>query len=297
MTRKILQRLALVILSALSIVIFSTVFSTVGSAQTDININDRNIIRFGEDVIVPANEELDNAYAFGGDVTLESGAHVTDTAIALGGDVILESDARIDGDAYAIGGEVITADGAIVGGESGVLAQEWGWRMARNRGWNGFGLYYLSSLASHVLLTLISAGIGVLLMRWRPGFLPSLAETVRQFPLQSIFWGLGGIVAAIGLVILLAISIIGILLLPPISVIITASVWVGSLGIALWLGEKIWSKPDHTPTEQFLMGVLILGVIGLVPLAGGLVIAIANLVGFGALVTWLINKQQARTAS
>jgi hypothetical protein len=62
MGEKEMHRLVLVVLSALSVVFLAvTVF-----AQTDINVNDRNLIRFGGDVTVPAGQVVDNANAIGG---------------------------------------------------------------------------------------------------------------------------------------------------------------------------------------------------------------------------------------
>jgi len=63
-------------------------------AQTDINLNNTNLIRFGGGVIVPENQVVENALAFGGDVTVSPNAKVLDTAIAFGGDVILQKGAR-----------------------------------------------------------------------------------------------------------------------------------------------------------------------------------------------------------
>jgi len=90
------------LIAALSVILLSTT----ALAQTDININNSNIIRFGGDVIVPPGQVVENAHAIGGDVTIQKGARVTKTAIAIDGDVILEENTRVDGDAYAVGGEI-----------------------------------------------------------------------------------------------------------------------------------------------------------------------------------------------
>ncbi len=292
MQRKALNRLIGIMLSALSVILLSATVL----AQTDININDRNIIRFGGDVIVPTNQVFENAHALGGDVTIEEGARVTQTAIAIGGDVILAKNARVDGDAYAVGGDIVRAAGATIGGASRTFTEQgrWGMHGARRRGIDGFLFYYLSSAASHLLTVLLSAVVGVLLLRWRPNFLLNLAETVRQYPLQCALWGLGGIVAVILLVIFLAASLIGIPLLPLIGLGVAIVVLLGTLGVALWIGERTSTKPERTTIQNFLIGVLILGLIGLVPGIGGLILSTANLVGFGAVLTWLLGKQQTQ---
>ncbi|WDD36427.1 hypothetical protein PQG02_35270 (plasmid) [Nostoc sp. UHCC 0926] len=69
---------------------FCLIFEGNALAQTDININNTNLIRFGGSVIVPENQVVENALAFGGSVTVSPNAKVLDTAIAFGGDVILQ---------------------------------------------------------------------------------------------------------------------------------------------------------------------------------------------------------------
>ncbi len=54
------------------------IFAGNALAQTDININNTNLIRFGGDVTVPANQVVENAHAFGGNVTISPNARVLD---------------------------------------------------------------------------------------------------------------------------------------------------------------------------------------------------------------------------
>ena len=112
-----INSLILALIAALSVILISTT----ALAQTDVNINNSNIIQFGGDVIVPPGQVVENAHAIGGDVTIQERARVTQTAIAIDGDVILEEGARVDGDAYAVGGEIITSPGATIGGASGTV--------------------------------------------------------------------------------------------------------------------------------------------------------------------------------
>jgi hypothetical protein len=90
----------------------------------------------------------------------------------------------------------------------------------------------------------------------------------------------------------LAVSLIGIPLLPLVGLGVAIVVLLGTLGVALWIGKRTWTKRGHTLIQQFLMGVLILGLIGLIPWLGGLILSVANLVGLGAILTWLSNRQQ-----
>ncbi len=75
---------------------------------------------------VPANQTVENASAFGGNVTVLPNARVLDTAISFGGDVILKAGARVDGDAYSFGGKIIQEAGAIIGGEKATFSDRHG---------------------------------------------------------------------------------------------------------------------------------------------------------------------------
>jgi hypothetical protein len=272
-------------------------FSTIALAQTDININNSNIIRMGGDVAVAPRQTVENAHAIGGDVTIGEGARVTKTAIAIDGDVILEKNARVDGDVYAVGGEIITEQGATIGGASGTALDNgrWGTYGHRRRGIGNF-FRYIFHTGFHIFNVAVVAILGVLLLLWRPNFLLNLAATVREYPLQCGLWGLGGLFAAILLIIFLAISLIGIPLLPLVGLGVTVAVILGNLGVALWVGQRIFTGKERTTMQEFLIGMLILGLIGLIPVLGGLVLSMVNIFGLGALITWLWNRRRTLTA-
>ncbi|MCU0570239.1 MAG: hypothetical protein MUF49_27155 [Oculatellaceae cyanobacterium Prado106] len=292
MFQKKLRSLLLFLCSTLVIILCATGVQ----AQTDININNRNLIRVGGDVVIAPNQVVENANAVGGDVTIQRGARVTETAIAIGGDVILEENAIVDGDAYAVGGQVITAPSAIIRGTSGTMAEDGRWgAQGLQRGRDGFGVRYLLGAGSHLLTILLSTVVGALLIRWRSGFLNALSITVQQAPIQCVFWGLGGIVAAVILIILLTVSLIGIPLLPLVGLLIATAVLVGTLGVALWIGQRVWHQSGRSPLQQFLMGMLVLTLIGLVPLLGGLILSVVNLMGLGALLTWQFGGRERLT--
>lgn len=89
----------------LTIVFISTmVFLFAGNAiaQTDLNINNTNLIRLGGNVTVVEKQVVENAIAISGSAIIQPNGRVTQTAIAIGGNIILKQGARVDGDAYAI---------------------------------------------------------------------------------------------------------------------------------------------------------------------------------------------------
>lgn len=265
-------------------------------AQSEINVNNGNIIRVGGDVIIAPQQTVENAHAIGGDVTIGEGARVTQTAIAIDGDVILERNARVDGDVYAVGGEIITGQGATIGGASGTALDSgrWGSYGHRNRGVGNFYRYLFHS-GFHLFNVAVVTLIGVLILLWRPNFLVNLATTVRVYPLQCGLWGLGTLFGVIVLIIVLAISLIGIPLLPLVALATTVAVILGNLGIALWIGQRILAGKERSTMREFLIGMVILALIGLVPVLGGLVLSVVNIFALGTLVMWLVKRRRGES--
>jgi hypothetical protein len=289
--RSTLKKFILLLVLALSAIFFSVT----ALAQADININNTNIIQFGNDVTVAPKQSVESAIAIGGTVRIQQGARVTESAIAIDGDVILEKGARVDGDVYAVGGKIITEEGAIIDGASGTALENGRWGMYGFRRRGGFISRYLFNTAFHLLNVLISTIIGVLIILWRPNFLLNLAATVSHYPIQSGLWGLGGLFAVIVVIIVLAISLIGIPLLPLVALAVMITVLVGTLGVALWLGQRILTTRERSPMQQFLIGMLILGLIGLIPVLGNLVLLVVNILGFGVLLAWWLGNVRSQT--
>ena len=283
--------LKLILISILSAILFAPTFSTMALAQADVDINNDNIIRLGGDVRILKDTVVDNAHAIGGDVTIEEGARVRQTAIAIDGDVILQKNARVDGDAYAVAGEVIAEEGATISGSSSTLSG-WGVYGTKRRGINSFLVRYFFGSAFHIFKIIIGAIIGVLIIKWRPNFLHSIAVDINRYPLQSGLWGLCGLLDIIVSIILLTITLIGIPLLPLVGLMTYVAVIIGTLGVALWLGEKSMKDRDKSHIQQFLMGMLILGLIGFIPLLGGLMMSVVNIFGFGALLFLLLDNNR-----
>lgn len=277
-------------------ILSAIIFSLTALAQTEISVNKNNIIRIGADVTIAPKQKVENAHAIGGDVTISEGARVTQTAIAVDGDVILEKGARVDGDVYAIGGKIIAASGATIGGTSGTAFDNGrvGMYGYRKRGINNF-FRYLFHTGFYILNVAIVTIIGVALILWRPNFLLNLAANVREYPLQCGLWGLGGLFAVILLIIFLAVSLVGIPLLPLVGLAVTVVFILGNIGIALLVGQRILNRRERTTMQEFLIGMLILCLIGLIPILGGLVSLAINTFGSGALIIWLLSKRRAQS--
>jgi hypothetical protein len=265
-------------------------------AQADININNTNLLRFGGNVVVPENQVVENAHAFGGSVTVSPNARVTDTAIAFGGDIILKPGARVDGDAYSFGGKIIQEPGAIITGEKATFSDRHG-MMYGSYARPSFFLKYLFSAVFRVCAAIVAGILGLIILQNSPRFLPHLATQLQQAPGAVALWGIGAIIAVVFATIFLAITLIGIPLIPLLSLIVVITSLVGSLGVVLSVGQSIIRNEKGSLQQQFLLGLATLTVLTLIPFLGGLVVFLINLFGLGLILLWQFGRNKSQMAT
>jgi hypothetical protein len=265
------------------------IFAGNALAQTDININNTNLIRLGGDVTVPANQVVENAHAFGGNVTISPNARVVDTAIAVGGDVILKTGARVDGDAYAVGGKIVQETGSTIGGERATFNDRHG-MMSGSYGRNSFFPWYFFNAMFRISAAVVAALLGLIILQTSPQFLPNLASKLHQSLGLTALWGFGAIVSIIFVSVFLAITLIGIPLIPIISLGAVVASLVGSLGVALFVGQLIKNDGNRSILQQFSIGLAILTGLSLIPFLGGLVVSLVNLFGLGVILRWQFGR-------
>ena len=253
-------------------------------AQTDININNTNLIRFWGSVIVLEKQVVENAISFGGNVTVSPNAKVVDTAIAFGGDVLLQKGARVEGDAYSFGGKIVQEPGAIITGERATFSDRYGMMDNRGRHRNSFFVNYFFSTIFRICAAIFAGILGLILLQTNPQFIPNLAIKLRQHTGLAALWGIGTIVAFVFVTVLLAITLIGIPLIPLLILTVAITALVGSLGVALFVGQALLRNRNGSLRQQFLVGLLTLSVLSLIPFFGGLVVFLINLFGLGIIV-------------
>lgn len=294
------QQLILVFIATISLI-----FAGNALAQTDININNTNLIRFGGSVTVPENQVVENALAFGGSVTVSPNARVLDTAIAFGGDVILKKGVRVDGDAYSFGGKIVQEPGAIIVGERATFSDRNGIISGSNRSTGSFFFTIFLSPIFRISAAVVAAILGLIILHTNPQFLPNLATKLRQHPTSAVLWGMGAMVAIIFVSVFLAITLIGIPLIPLLSLSAFAKrrLWrivtslVGSLAVALFVGQRLFSNGNLSLHQQFLVGLAIVTVLTLIPFFGGLVVFLVNLFGLGVILLWQFGREKPQVTT
>ncbi|VEP12703.1 conserved membrane hypothetical protein [Hyella patelloides LEGE 07179] len=259
-----------------------------GVANTE---NEIQIFKMGTDVTVPAREVLTEVVAVGGNVTILDEAQVTNDAVAIGGDVVLKPNASVGGDAVAIGGQIIKEEGAIVDGSEVVMFSNA--KVLFDR-FGLFGTLYLTNALFSLISLMVVFAFGVFLLLLLPGHIQTITATMHQHPFKSGMYGLGGIVAITLFIALFAGSVFGFLLIPIANLAFLVAGLLGAIATGLWIGKKILSRSDKA-LIPFLVGMLVLAIISLIPIAGGLMILMLNLFGFGAVLLSRVGTVQPET--
>lgn len=251
-----------------------------------------DVVRVGSDLTIAEKQVVQDATAIMGSVIVLKDGHVRGDAVALGGDVVLKSGAHVDGNVNAIGGDIIRQPGSVIGGDKVTVFDGHRGVMRGMRRWGMGGILgglYLFSAAVNGVMVLAIAIVGIVLMSLAPHFLQTITRTVRHAPVKSGVWGLCGAIVLLLLGILLGGSVLGMVMLPVINLVALVAGLLGMISMGLWIGQGLLHQRSSIP--QFLVGMLILGLVGFIPLIGGTVLMIISLFGFGAV---LISQGESR---
>ncbi|HEY9767629.1 MAG TPA: hypothetical protein V6C71_03865 [Coleofasciculaceae cyanobacterium] len=260
----------------------------VASAKSEADLQ---IFKMGNNVIVPAGQVMTDVVAIGGDVTILNQGRVTNDAVAIGGDVILKTNASVGGDAVAIGGQIIKESGALVGGNEVVAFSNAKVLLDR---FGLFGTIYLTNVLFFLVSLMVIFAFGVFLLLLLPERIKSITATMHQHPFESGIWGLVSIVAITLFTSLFSGSVFGFLLIPIVNLAFFVAGLLGAIATGLWIGKKVLPRKENA-FIPFLVGMLILAVIGLIPIAGRLIILMLNLFGLGAVLRSRVGTIQPAT--
>jgi hypothetical protein len=238
----------------------------------------------GESLRIGAEEVVSKAVAVGGSLTVLG--HVQGDAVAVGGSVTLLRGARVDGDAVAIGGTVSVEEGASLEGNHvsiggmipAIVRAVTGWPLGdtsyRRSVWG-----FIARFARSLLLF----GLALVVVALFPDSVARVRAFLTSRPGLSSLGGLALLVGFIPLCVLLAVTIIGIPLIPVAVMLLLTVLLFGLTVAALWLGERIpLLRENKTPLKAVALGGAVIVVVGLAPWIGTLAILLVALVAAGA---------------
>ncbi|MFA5113379.1 MAG: hypothetical protein WC529_03670 [Candidatus Margulisiibacteriota bacterium] len=273
MLKKILGSLLVVFL----LVSFAaTAFAIVKGLEKD----KQSVVRVGDSVTIPEGAEVRSAVSVGGSVTVYG--KVIEDVVSIGGSVFLKDTAAVGGDVVSVGGKVMKEPGAInkgdivevaIGGITPAVSF-----FTKGGMLKGLALFGVLNFIGFIILAVILVAL----------FTPQLGRTSGSMEGNLLRDFLIGILIAILFVpiaIILAVSIIGIILIPVWAVLVIAAGLFGYIAIGHLLGKKTlqaFKISGKSMMVETLTGIVILSLVGLVPVGGFLIKAIAWLCGLGA---------------
>ena len=254
-----------------------------------------------EVVCVGCSVEIDgetsgDVVAVGGGVRVRG--KVGGNAIAVGGSLRVEDGAEIEGDGVAVGGSVHTEDGGRIGGQRSSVGLGWG------DGWMPFGVF---SDAGELVAAVFRAGVLALLAvlclyLMRPA-LERVSRRVTSEPWRAVLAGLlvqlFFLPVLLIVVIVLAVSVIGIPLLALVPVAVLAFVigsFLGFISVAREVGRWIEGRTGGRFSSVVLtvvVGILLIQSVSIVgrifSLPGGWFAPIGfTIVAFGFFVKYVV---------
>lgn len=248
------------------------------------------IVRIGESVEVTEGDTIrGDVVSIGGSITVRG--YVDGDAVAVGGSIVLEYPGVIEGDAVSVGGGIEKGEGTRVGGETVEVTLP-GFRYIFPRGVvRGAPRLFpllVSSPFPKVMGVVVLLIITVLLVLFLPTPSKRLSSTVESHLPRSILFGILGELAIIPLCVFLAVSVIGIPLIPVALIAIGAAFLFGLAGVGLLVGQ-IFLKRAGTGAPSAVASVAI-GVIlvELFSLLGAFLALVVSPLGGGLKVLGLL---------
>jgi hypothetical protein len=257
----------------------------------------QNIFKAGRDVTVDEGQVVDNVVTIGGQITVNG--LVEQNVLAIGGSVVLTNKAVVRGKVIVVGGVVAKGSGSHVFGDiteinSSTLSEAVNSAMRGElEGWSL--ILNIISLCFFAIILIISLIMTLLI----PRSLAVIANAIQTNRLKSFLWGILATLMIVPVFMLLAISIIGIFLIPLAFTALLLAAIVGFIAFGSLLGNFIISKIFHgykkSLLKETLVGLSLLWLLGWIPFYIGMMIkVIAITFGLGGVLLALSRKKTNR---
>ncbi|HVS04347.1 MAG TPA: polymer-forming cytoskeletal protein [Thermoanaerobaculia bacterium] len=256
----------------------------------------RQVVAVSRDVEV-AGEALADVVALNGGVIVRG--RVAGDVLALGGDVRLAGGSRVEGDVFALGGEVEAAPGAWIGGRTvshPSLSRAW---ITLLEG-PSLGLPASSPVVLGAKLALLCGWLALALVLFATSGreVVATAESVAGDPFRNFVVGLTAVLAMVLTALLLTSLAGGVLALPLLFLVVFVALLLKLWGmvavfhaIGAWAGRRLL-RLRLVPLNALTLGLLLLGVVKLLPWVGLWAWTAATFIGVGAALTTKLGRSE-----
>lgn len=256
----------------------------------------KSIIQAGRDVTIEDEQTVDHVATLGGQITVKG--LVEKNVVAVGGSIVLTSNAVVRGKVIAIGGVIARGSGSRIYGSiteinsatlsdalhSAMRGELKGWSLILN----------IISLCFFAIILIIALIMTLLI----PRSLASIANAIEESIFKSLLWGFLVTLMIVPFFMLLAISIIGIFLIPLVFAALILTAIVGFVAVGSLVGHfvimKIFPGYKKSLMKETLIGLSLLWILGWIPFYIGMIIKVLAITfGLGG-VLLTISRRKAR---
>lgn len=242
----------------------------------------QDIIKMNTDIEISKDMVVNDVVAVGGNITVFG--RVENNVVAVGGSVILKPKSYVGQQVVIVGGDLTKDPTASIGGRITQIYMPHfipSFMTFLKGGW-------LALWATISILTLLGfLGLTILLVALIPEHMGTAVNALERSFITMLLWGILWMILIVPIAVLLAISIIGIILIPLEILLVVLALIIGYIASAIFIGKNILSsfKKLPLPFIDAILGILILFVIGFVPIVGPFIKALFLIAGFGAVLT------------
>jgi hypothetical protein len=287
------------------------------------------IVEFGNDAVIESGETAGTVVAIGGDVYVRG---TVDVAVAVGGDVnvngtvlhtavsigntvrvgptgvIGSANAAGDTAVVLVGGKLVQYDGGTVNGKVTNVNGGWFRSAATWSVWNPIVRPFRpASIVGWGFQTSAVLVLAIILAAAMPRQVAAVGSQLRRRLGASLGWGAlsSFIIIPVSGVILL-ITIVGILVVVPVYLIaLPLSLLFASVAAATFIGSLMVDRDGSGSRDRLILsavvGVLVVSVVRLVPVAGTIAFILLCIAGFGAVILalgeWRRQRKLAKLAA
>lgn len=262
-------------LSILAIALVSVFAATVAFAKG------HDIIKINTDVEITKDMVANDVVVIGGNITVFG--KIEGNVVAVGGSVNLKPASTVGGQVVVVGGDVAKDPAAAVEGRITQIDMPHFMPSITTflkGGW-------LALWATISLLALLGfLGLAILMAALIPEHIGTAVSALEKSFVNMLLWGVFWIILIVPIAALLAISIVGIVLIPLEILLVVLALIIGYIASAIFIGKNIMLsfKKVSLPFVDAILGILVLFLIGFVPVVGAIVKFLFVTAGFGAVL-------------
>ena len=254
------------------------------------------VVALGRDLLVEG-EALSDVVAVDGDVT--GTGVVAGDVIVLGGDARGAGGARVEGDVFVLGGEVAAAPGATLAGRTVAYP-------SISRAWltllegPTLGLPATSALVMGAKLALLCGWLALALLLFATSGREVMAtsESVAVEPFHNFLVGLTAVLSLVLTALLLSSLAAGLVAVPLLFLVVLIAVLLKLWGMVAvfhalgdWLSRRLLGG-RLVPLSAATIGLLLLGLVKLVPWLGIWAWTVATFIGVGAALSTKLGRRE-----